>query len=105
MCQTVGSSLKSCTGKQERSLDLENEVQTSRWIELEHSRPLGIFLLRDGVQFQQLVHAEWLNLRVSIIHPTLSDMDYRIFNVRMCSIGLRIHKGDLGLRSRPKTIH
>ena len=61
---------------------------------MEHSR-LDIFLLRDGVQFQQLVHAQWLNLRVSIIHPTLSDMDYRIFTVRMCSVGLRMHKGTL----------
>ena len=35
-------------------------------------------------------------------NPPNSDMDYRIFNVRMRSFFMRIHTGDLGLQSHPK---
>ena len=31
-----------------------------------------------------------------------SDIDHRIFNVRMCFLLMRLHTGDLGLWSHPK---
>ena len=42
---------------------------------------------------------------VSIVHWTLTtDMDHRIFNVRMWSFCIRIHTRDLGLLSHPKDL-